>query len=330
MKINLNDYESSDLINYANLKLQLFNEENFLNFKQLVKYKNIGRGFPLLLNKNNKFFLSKASKNEFKVDQTFFRKHIYKINKKNYGPLTNYFKKGNVFLSDAVLKKKYFSEYRKIFNHNKKLIDFIKKLKKNKKKITAFQTRNSPHLGHEKIIEFLLKKTDYLIINPVIGPKKKGDIKYEYLEKFYKNIIKKKYNPKKVFYFPVIANMYYSGPREAVHHSILRKNLGFDQFLVGRDHAGAENVYHPDLALKVVKKLSKKLGIKVLAYNGSYFCRTCNDVVEKNACKLKKLNCDYIDISGKEFRKNIKNKTYFKFADIDLQKYIFRFKNIFS
>ena len=39
-----------------NKKLQLFNEENFLNFKQLVKYKNIGRGFPLLLNKNNKFF----------------------------------------------------------------------------------------------------------------------------------------------------------------------------------------------------------------------------------------------------------------------------------
>ena len=65
MKINLNDYESSDLINYVNLKLQLFNEENFLNFKQLVKYKNIGRGFPLLLNKNNKFFLPKASKNEF-------------------------------------------------------------------------------------------------------------------------------------------------------------------------------------------------------------------------------------------------------------------------
>jgi hypothetical protein len=53
-------------------------------------------------------------------------------------------------------------------------------------------------------------------------------------------------------------------------------------------------------------------------------------VVEKDACKSKKLKCKYLDISGKEFRAHIKNRKYFKFADIDLQKYIFRFKNIFS
>ena len=330
MKINLNDHESSDLINFANLKLGLFNSKSFLNLKELIEFKDISLGFPLLLNKNNKFFLLRASSNKFKVDKNFFRKYIYKVDNKNYGPLINFFKKGDFFLNDVELKKKYNLEYKKIYNHNKKLISFIKKLKKNKKKVTAFQTRNIPHLGHEKIINFLLKKTDYLIINPVIGPKKKSDIKYEYLEKFYKSIIKKKYNPRKVFYYPVIANMYYSGPREAVHHSILRKNLGFDQFLVGRDHAGAENAYHPDAAFKIVKKLSKNLGIKVLAYKGSYFCKTCNKVVEKDACKSKKLKCKYLDISGKEFRAHIKNRKYFKFADIDLQKYIFRFKNIFS
>jgi len=330
MKINLNDQESEDLINFVNLKLGLFNEKNFLNFKKLNAYKNINRGFPLLLNKNNKFFTSNKNKDYFKVSKTFIKKNIYRIKKKNYEPLVNFFKKGNIFVSNVDLKKKYFSEFTKIYNHNKKLIEFIKKIKKNKKKVTAFQTRNIPHFGHEKIIEFLLKKTDYLIINPVIGPKKKGDIKYEYLEKFYKYIIEKKYNPRKVYYFPVIASMYYSGPREAVHHAILRKNLGFDQFLVGRDHAGSENVYHPDLALKVVKKLSNKLGIKVLAYNGSYFCKTCNKVVEKNVCKFANMNCNYLDISGKKFRDHIRKKTYFKYADIDLQKYIFKFKDIFS
>ena len=124
--------------------------------------------------------------------------------------------------------------------------------------------------------------------------------------------------------------MFYSGPREAIHHSILRKNLGFDQFLVGRDHAGAENVYKPNLAYQTVKKVSKKLGIKVLAYKGSYFCKTCNRIVEKGACKYKKKKCKYENISGKTFRKYIKNKKYFAFADKDLQNYIFKFKNIFS
>ena len=121
--------------------------------------------------------------------------------------------------------------------------------------------------------------------------------------------------------------MFYSGPREAIHHSILRKNLGFDQFLVGRDHAGAENVYKPNLAYQTVKKVSKKLGIKVLAYKGSYFCKTCNRIVEKGAVNTKK-KCKYENISGKTFRKYIKNKNTLHLL-IDLQNYIFKFKNIF-
>ena len=54
MKINLNDHESSDLINFANLKLGLFNSKSFLNLKELIEFKDISLGFPLLLNKNNK------------------------------------------------------------------------------------------------------------------------------------------------------------------------------------------------------------------------------------------------------------------------------------
>ena len=48
--------------------------------------------------------------------------------------------------------------------------------------------------------------------------------------------------------------MFYSGPREAVHHALLRQKLGFDMFIVGRDHAGAENAYKPNSAPKILKK----------------------------------------------------------------------------
>ena len=223
MHINLNSEKKFDLINYANLKLGLLQSKNFLDFNQLRKYKDINLGFPIILNKQNIFFYPKNEQNEFKVTKEFFQKYIFRIKKRNYGPLKKLFSNGNTFVYNVKLKKRYEDEFNKIYNHNKKFIKFIKKLKKKNKTITAFQTRNIPHLGHEKIIEYLLKRTDVLIINPVIGPKKKGDIKYEFLKKFYEHIIKTKYKRNKVFYYPVIANMFYSGPREAIHHSILRK-----------------------------------------------------------------------------------------------------------
>ena len=91
MKINLNDQESEDLINFVNLKLGLFNEKNFLNFKKLNAYKNINRGFPLLLNKNNKFFTSNKNKDYFKVSKTFIKKNIYRIKKKKLRTISKFF-----------------------------------------------------------------------------------------------------------------------------------------------------------------------------------------------------------------------------------------------
>ena len=329
MHINLNSEKKFDLINYANLKLGLLQSKNFLDFNQLRKYKDINLGFPIILNKQNIFFYPKNEQNEFKVTKEFFQKYLFRIKKRNYGPLKKLFSNGNTFVYNVKLKKRYEDEFNKIYNHNKKLIKFIKKLKKKNKTITAFQTRNIPHLGHEKIIEYLLKRTDVLIINPVIGPKKKGDIKYEFLKKFYEHIIKTKYKRNKVFYYPVIANMFYSGPREAIHHSILRKNLGFDQFLVGRDHAGAENVYKPNLAYQTVKKVSKNSVLKFWLIKVHIFVKLAIELLKKVPVNTKK-KCKYENISGKTFRKYIKNKKYFAFADKDLQNYIFKFKNIFS
>ena len=105
------------------------------------------------------------------------------------------------------------------------------------KKVGAFQSRNIPHLGHEKLINKLLEKCDVVIINPVCGVKKKGDVKTEVLKKAYDFLIKYHYGDKLVF-APLYASMFYAGPREALHHAVLREKLGFDYFIVGRDHAG--------------------------------------------------------------------------------------------
>ena len=58
-------------------------------------------------------------------------------------------------------------------------------------KIGSFQTRNIPHFGHEKIIERILSNCNHLVINPIIGPKKSGDINKEILGQIMNEIASK-------------------------------------------------------------------------------------------------------------------------------------------
>ena len=67
--------------------------------------------------------------------------------------------------------------------------------------------------------------------------------------------------------------MHYCGPREAIHHLNLREKLGFDIFTVGRDHAGAENVYHPQSAISLIKKITKNSKSKYLPMGGPIFVK---------------------------------------------------------
>ena len=154
---------------------------------------------------------------------------------------------GNTFSSEATPKKKYLPSIDDIKKNNLSLISKIKNIKKTGNTVAAFQTRNIPHFGHEKIIEDLLLQFNYVIINPVIGPKKAGDAKSDLLSLIY-NHLGKKYYDNKIIFHPLCANMFYAGPREAIHHALLRQKVGFSGFIIGRDHAGAQNNYRPESA----------------------------------------------------------------------------------
>lgn len=309
------------LIDYANISQGLIeNQSQFVGYKKLREFgKKISMGIPLILPVGLKEFDYQQKNHNFNIEKEYIQKHIFNASNKNYIGLKLYLKYGNTFSSEATPKKKYLSLIKDIKKNNLLLINKIKRIKKAGNTVAAFQTRNIPHFGHEKIIKDLLSKFDYVIINPVIGPKKIGDAKSELLSLVY-NFLGKEYYDNKIIFHPLCANMFYAGPREAIHHALLRQKLGFSGFVIGRDHAGAENNYHPDAAKIQINRIKNKFTMEIVTQDAIYFDNFKNEIVVK---KNKRSMKNTINISGTEFRKCLVNKRLYKYARSEIQKMLY-------
>jgi sulfate adenylyltransferase len=150
-------------------------------------------------------------------------------------------------------------------------------------KIVAFQTRNPPHVGHEYVQKTALTFVDGLLINPIIGKKKAGDFKDEVILKSYKALVDN-YYPKDHATMSILkTEMRYAGPKEAIHHSIMRKNFGCTHFIVGRDHAGVGDFYGPYDAHEIFNHFPD-LEIEPLFFRSFSHCKICGGPVNDKIC----------------------------------------------
>jgi len=169
--------------------------------------------------------------------------------------------------------------------------------------IVAFQTRNVPHRGHEYVQKAALTFTDGLLIHPLIGWKKPGDYRDEVIFAAYEALIKHYYPKDVVVLAGLLMNMRYAGPREAIHHAIVRKNFGCTHFIVGRDHAGVGNYYGPYEAWEIFNEFPD-LGIVPLFIREAFYCRKCGGMVNEKICPHE--DKYRIRISGTKLRKMIR------------------------
>ncbi len=151
------------------------------------------------------------------------------------------------------------------------------------KTIVAFQTRNVPHLGHEYVQKAALTFVDGLLIHPLVGWKKRGDYRDEVIVAAYEALIKHYYPRDSVVFSVLWMQMRYAGPREAVHHAIVRKNFGCTHFIVGRDHAGVGSFYGPYEAWDIFTEFPD-LGITPFFIRESFYCRKCGGMVNAKIC----------------------------------------------
>jgi len=165
--------------------------------------------------------------------------------------------------------------------------------------VVGFQTRNTPHIGHEYVQKAALTFTDGLFINPVIGRKKKGDFKDEVILASYEEAIRRYYIKERTTMAILQMEMRYAGPREAIHHAIIRKNFGCTHIIIGRDHAGVGS-YYPPFAAQDIFEAFPDLGIVPMFFRSFSFCRTCGSVVNEKICPHSP--DEHIQFSGTKIR----------------------------
>jgi sulfate adenylyltransferase len=147
----------------------------------------------------------------------------------------------------------------------------------------AFQTRNVPHVAHEMLQKAALNIYDGLFINPLIGKKKIGDFKDDVILNSYTVLIDNYYPKSRIIFSTLHTEMKYAGPREAIHHAIMRQNFGCSHIIIGRDHAGVGNYYSPFAAHDIFKDYPE-LEIEPISFPAFYFCKKCQCYVNERTC----------------------------------------------
>ncbi len=155
--------------------------------------------------------------------------------------------------------------------------------------VVAFQTRNPIHRAHEEMTKRAAEIAGAaLLIHPVVGMTKPGDVDYLTRVRSYRALIKNHYAADKTMLSLLPLAMRMAGAREALWHAIIRRNYGANHFIVGRDHASpgldshGKPFYESDAAREMVEKYSEETGVNAISFDEMLYLPDENRFEEKS------------------------------------------------
>lgn len=177
------------------------------------------------------------------------------------------------------------------------------------RKVVAFQTRNPLHRAHQELTFRAAKEVQAnLLIQPVVGQTKPGDINHFTRVRCYEHILDE-YPDQTTTLSLLNLAMRMAGPREALWHAIIRKNYGCTHFIVGRDHAGPGDdrngnpFYGPYEAQELYKKYEDELDITMVPFKMMVYVENKAQYVPADETES---TDSVLNISGTEFRRRLR------------------------
>jgi sulfate adenylyltransferase len=177
------------------------------------------------------------------------------------------------------------------------------------RRIVAFQTRNPLHRAHQELTFRAAREAQAnLLIHPVVGMTKPGDVDHFTRVRCYEAVLDK--YPAATTHLSLLnLAMRMAGPREAVWHGIIRRNHGCTHMIVGRDHAGpgknsaGQDFYDPYAAQELFRQHQAEIGIEMVDFKQMVYVLERaqyepRDEVEEGVTIL--------DISGTELRRRLR------------------------
>ncbi len=178
------------------------------------------------------------------------------------------------------------------------------------RKVVAFQTRNPLHRAHQELTFRAAKEAQAnLLIHPVVGMTKPGDVDHFTRVRCYEAVLDK-YPAATTSMSLLNLAMRMAGPREAMWHGLIRKNHGCTHFIVGRDHAGpgknsaGEDFYGPYDAQELFRANQEEMGIEMVDFKHMVWVQE-RAQYEPNDEILDKDSVTILNISGTELRRRL-------------------------
>ena len=177
------------------------------------------------------------------------------------------------------------------------------------RKVVAFQTRNPMHRAHHEMTLRAAREAEAnLLIHPVIGMTRPGDVDHYTRVRCYEHMLK--HYPEQTTALSLLnLAMRMAGPREALWHAIIRKNYGCTHFIVGRDHAGPGNdadgkhYYEPYAAQAMLKEYEKEIDVTMVPFREMVYVQDKAQFVPVDEVEP---GMQALKISGTELRRRLR------------------------